>query len=326
MGSTARPAGHTAEKAGHTAEAVAAVVVDYDTGDVLADCVASLVAAGVHRVVVVENGSAGGARRALDRRGLEVPVVSPGRNVGYGAGANRGMAALAGDGAGVAGVGPGESGGRPRYVMVCNPDLEVRPGAVETLVAALEDEPSWAVVGPRILTANGDVYPSVRRFPSMRDAAGHALLALLRPDNRFSRRYRPSDAGGDRRAPADWVSGACMMARAAAMEELGGFDESYFMFAEDMDLCWRAHRAGWGVGVEPAAIVVHAGGVARRRHPYRMLVAHHRSAWRFAVRTTRGWRRVALPLAAAVLGLRLVAAVADEALRTRREAPPPGRA
>ena len=149
----------------------------------------------------------------------------------------------------------------------------------------------------------------------MTDAAGHALLALFKPDNRFSRRYRPADAGGERRAPADWVSGACLLARRTAIEELGGFDESYFMFAEDMDLCWRAHRAGWGVGVEPAAVVTHAEGVSRREHPYRMLVAHHRSALRFASRTTTGWRRVALLPAAAVLGLRFLVACADQALR-----------
>jgi len=289
---------------------VAAVVVDYDTGDVLADCVASLESAGARSIVVVENGSAGGARTALDRHRLAVPVVSPGRNVGYGAGANRGIAAVVGDRPGAA--------GSPRYVLVCNPDLHVHPGALDALVTALDDEPSWAVVGPRIMTAEGEVYPSVRRFPSMLDAAGHALFALFRPGNRFSRRYRPPVP--ERRSPADWVSGACMLVRTAAMEELGGFDESYFMFAEDMDLCWRAHRAGWGVGVEPAAVVTHAGGVARRRSPYRMLVAHHRSAWRFAVRTTRGWRRAALPLAAAVLSLRLVVAVADQA--RRRPAPP----
>ncbi|MGH9091369.1 MAG: glycosyltransferase [Acidimicrobiales bacterium] len=277
---------------------VAAVVVDYCAGDVLAACVASLLDERVGRVVVVENGPGDGARAALAASGLAVPVVVPGRNLGYGAGANRGMAA---------------SGDSP-YVLVCNPDLRVHAGAVAALVAALEARPSWAVVGPRVVTPDGGTYPSVRRFPSMADAAGHALLALFKPDNRFSRRYRPPDGAGDEPAAADWVSGACFLARREALEELGGFDEAYFMFAEDMDLCWRAHRAGWGVGVEPAAVVTHEEGVSRRRHPYRMLVAHHRSALRFAVRTTTGWRRAALPLAALVLGVRLVAACAVEAL------------
>ncbi len=79
------------------------------------------------------------------------------------------------------------------------------------------------------------------------------------------------------------------------------------MFAEDMDLCWRVGRAGWKVGFEPAAVVTHHEGVSRRRHPYRMALAHHRSALRFASRTTSGPRRVLLPLAALGLGARLVA-------------------
>jgi len=75
-----------------------------------------------------------------------------------------------------------------------------------------------------------------------------------------------------------------------------------------MDLCWRAHQAGWGIGFAGTASVTHIQGVSTARHPYRMMVAHHRSALRFTVRTTTGWRRLALPLAAVVLGLRLAMA------------------
>jgi len=280
---------------------VAAVVVDYDTPDELVGCVSSLLAEGAE-VVVVENGRPEPARTALAAAGYEIPVVAPRRNIGYGAGVNRGIAAAP----------PSE------YVLVCNPDLTVHPGALSRLVAALDAEPAWAICGPQILTPDGSVYPSVRRFPSMVDAVGHAVLALFKPDNPFSRRYRPLGGGGDERRVADWVSGACFLVRRSAFEELGGFDESYFMFAEDMDLCWRAHEVGWLVGAEPSARVTHAEGVSRRRHPYRMLLAHHRSALRFATRTTKGWRRSALPLAAAVLGARLVVSLADRALHPER--------
>ncbi len=107
---------------------------------------------------------------------------------------------------------------------------------------------------------------------------------------------------------AGWVSGSCFLARRSALEELGGFDEAYFMYNEDMDLCWRAHDAGWGVGFAGTAEVTHVQGVSTARHPYRMMLAHHRSALRFTFRTTRGWRRVLLPLAALVLGVRLAIA------------------
>ncbi len=155
------------------------------------------------------------------------------------------------------------------------------------------------------MTPEGDVYPSVRRFPSLVDAAGHALLGLLRPKNRFTQRYNPGTPEGAGVVEAEWISGSCFLARRLALEELGGFDEAYFMYAEDMDLCWRAHQAGWGVGFTGAASVTHVQGVSTARHPYKMMAAHHRSALRFAGRTTSGWRRAMLPFAALVLAVRM---------------------
>jgi N-acetylglucosaminyl-diphospho-decaprenol L-rhamnosyltransferase len=223
----------------------------------------------------------------------DVRVVAPGKNLGFGAGINRGVAVLSGL------VAPTE------WVLIANPDLRLHPGAVHALRGALEARPAWAMVGPRIYTEEGEVYPSVRHFPSFVDAAGHALLALFNPENRFTKRYNPGTPEGDGVVDAGWISGSCFLARRQALEELGGFDEAYFMYNEDMDLCWRAHRAGWGVGFAGGASVTHVQGVSTARHPYKMMLAHHRSALRFTVRTTSGWRRAALPLAAAVLGLRL---------------------
>ncbi len=286
---------------------IGAVVVDHDAGALLDGSVRSLLADGADPIVVVENGKPGSVETALGPlldAGAAPPVriVRPGRNLGFGSGANRGLAALAGEER------------PPEWVLVSNPDLVVHPGALDTLRSALESNPAWALVGPRILTESGDVYPSSRRFPSPVDAAGHALLAPFKPDNRFTRRYRPEAPTGDVVAGADWVSGSCFLARRQALEELGGFDEAYFMYNEDMDLCWRAHHHGWGVGFAGSATVTHIGGASTSRHPYRMLLAHHRSALRFSIRTTDGWRRVSLPLAAVVLAARLAAAAARQAL------------
>ena len=280
---------------------IGAVVVDHDTGPLLDGCVRSLLADGAGPVVVVENGAAGSAANALadlPGDGTEQPVriVRPGHNVGFGAGVNRGLAALAGESA------------PPEWILVCNPDLIVHLGALAALRQVLESEHAWALVGPRIFDETGVVYPSVRNFPSLADAAGHALLALFNPDNPFTQRYNPGTPEGDVVTPAGWVSGSCFLARRNALEELGGFDEAYFMYAEDMDLCWRAHHAGWGVGFAGTAEVTHVQGVSTARHPYRMMLAHHRSALRFTFRTTKGWRRAALPLAVLVLGVRMAMA------------------
>jgi N-acetylglucosaminyl-diphospho-decaprenol L-rhamnosyltransferase len=293
--------------------AIAAVVVDHDAGPLLGGCVRSLLDDGAASVVVVENGAPGSAEAALDALDAlaalrnedsspRVRVVRPGRNIGYGAGVNRGLAALA------------ATSPPPEWVLVSNADLEVHPGTLDALRAALESHPAWAVVGPRIFTDTGDVYPSVRVFPSFTDAAGHALLALFKPDNPFTKRYKPEVPEGGVVTEAGWISGSCFLARRQAMEELGGFDEAYFMYAEEMDLCWRAHQAGWGVGFAGSGAVTHIEGVSTARHPYRMMLAHHRSALRFTFRTTTGWRRLALPFAVAVLGVRLAMATVRLAL------------
>jgi N-acetylglucosaminyl-diphospho-decaprenol L-rhamnosyltransferase len=280
---------------------IGAVVVDHDAGPLLDGCVRSLLADGATPVVVVENGAAGSAATALADLTTANPttplrIVRPGRNVGFGAGVNRGLAALAGDSP------------PPEWVLVCNPDLLVHPGALTALRHALESEHAWALVGPRIFDQTGAVYPSVRNFPSLADAAGHALLALFNPENPFTQRYNPGTPEGAVVTAAGWVSGSCFLARRSALEELGGFDEAYFMYLEDTDLCWRAHDAGWGVGFAGTAEVTHVQGVSTARNPYRMMLAHHRSALRFTFRTTKGWRRAALPLAVLVLGARLATA------------------
>ena len=288
---------------------IGAVVVDHDAGTLLEGCVRSLLADGAAPVVVVENGAPGSSASALvtlsaGTQASPVRVVQPGRNLGFGGGANRGLAVLAGE----------EE--PPEWVVVSNPDLVVHPGALPALQHALVTHPGWAIVGPRIYDEPGEVYPSVRGFPSFMDAAGHALFALFNPGNRFTKRYNPGTPEGQVVVPAGWVSGSCFLARRSAMEELGGFDEAYFMYLEDTDLCWRAHHAGWGVGFAGTAEVTHVQGVSTARHPYRMMVEHHRSALRFTVRTTSGWRRLALPLAVVVLGVRMAMAAVRIA-RTR---------
>jgi N-acetylglucosaminyl-diphospho-decaprenol L-rhamnosyltransferase len=284
-----------------------AVVVDHDAGAQLTGCVGSLLDEGAAPVVVVENGALDSAEAALAELGptpaaAPVRIVRPGRNLGYGAGANRGLAALAGEAS------------PPEWVLISNPDLVVHAGALEAMRAALEEHPAWAIVGPRIFTDAGEVYPSVRNFPSFTDAAGHALFALFNPENSFTKRYNPGTPEGDVVVAAGWVSGSCFMARRSALEELGGFDEAYFMYNEDMDLCWRAHQSGWGVGFAGTAEVTHVQGLSTARHPYRMMAAHHRSALRFTTRTTTGWRRLALPAAVLVLGARMAIATVRLAL------------
>lgn len=280
---------------------VAVVVVNYESGPALGPCVAGLRSEGPAELVVVDNGSADGSLRGLGHRFPDVEVLAPGRNLGYGAAANRGVAATTAP-----------------WVLVCNPDLEVHPGTLAALAGVLDDDPGCALVGPLIRNPDGQRYPSARRFPTLTDAAGHALLGIFAPDNRFTRSYQRAELGAlDRdREVVDWVSGACFLVRRSAFEEVGGFDEAYFMYAEDVDLCWRLGRAGWRVVYLPSAEVTHRQGLSTDQQPFRMIFEHHRSLLRFAARSSQGWRRVFLPLVA--LGIAVRAGLACLARVTRR--------
>ena len=189
-----------------------------------------------------------------------------------------------------------------------NPDVVVEPGAVDALVAALEADPTLGVVGPRIDNTDGTLYPSARTFPHLFDAVGHAFFGLIAPNNRFTRRYRLLDWDHATARRVDWVSGACFLIRGELFRTLGGFDHRYFMYLEDVDLCRRVAEAGFGVAYEPAARVVHVQGVSAEQLPYRMLVAHHRSILRWWWGTTSPIGRLAVPVVALGLGVRLLLA------------------
>lgn len=277
---------------------VAAVVVNYNARDHLERCLASLSAEGVSPVVVVDNGSIDGSRQVVEAAGAH--WLESGGNVGYGRAANLGASDSR-----VAGSG---------YLLICNPDLDVVPGCVAVLLDSLAADASLGIVGPRLSNPDGSLYPSARTFPDLVDAMGHGLLGMVAPGNRFTRRYRLLDWDHREQASVDWVSGACFLIRREAWDAVGGFDPSYFMYMEDVDLCWRLGRAGWRVSYQPGAEVVHTQGVSADQHPYRMLAAHHLSMWRFARRTSTGARRAALPLVVVGLAGRLLVAGARRRL------------
>ena len=251
------------------------VTVAYNSDDVLADFLASTRQASTHplAVVVADNaphlGTARATATAAGADYLELP-----NNPGYGSAANAAAALL------------------PRsvdWLLVSNPDVVLGIGSLDTLVAAGDASPSIGAIGPSVLNPDGSVYPSARAVPSLRTGVGHALFANLWPGNPWTRRYRhdgdvsavPRDAG--------WLSGSCVLLRRTLYDELGGFDEGYFMYFEDVDLGYRASRAGWRNRYEPAASVTHAGAHSTTSESARMIRAHHDSARRFLQRKYSAW-------------------------------------
>jgi N-acetylglucosaminyl-diphospho-decaprenol L-rhamnosyltransferase len=222
-------------------------------------------------------------------------VAAPG-NVGYARGANIGIAAT-----------------EAPVVAVLNGDVELAPGVAAAMIAALEADARVGAVGPRVLNVDGSVYPSARTNPGLLVAAAHGVLGLVWRTNPWTRRYRQLDVDPTRARDVDTVSGAAVWLRREALDDVGGWDERYFMYMEDVDLCLRLRRAGWRVRYEPAGEIVHVQGASTSKRPYRMIAEHHRSVWRFAARRYRGWQRALLVPLAAVLALRCLAAMAQHA-------------
>lgn len=261
---------------------LAVVIVNYDTGPWLGRCLDALERGrgGVAtEVVVVDNASRDGSERAADGRPGVTLVRNPVNRFlspAWNQGARRTAAPL---------------------VLFLNPDTEVLRGTLADLVAAAREHPRAAVVGPLIRSQDGSIYPSGRPFPGIRDAVGHALLAPMWPDNPFTRRYH---LGGWDRTSArrvDWVSGACMLIRRDALDDVGGFDEGFPLYGEELDLSTRLRERGWEVRYDPRVEVLHAGGVStgRSRAMHRM---HSASVFRYYRKhRARGWRRVSLPFA-----------------------------
>lgn len=265
-----------------------AVIVNYNAGDALVGCVRSVLADDPEAgVVVVDNDSADDSLARLTAAFPEVPIVATGGNLGYARAANLGIAAT-----------------RDPVVAVLNPDTEIHPGTAAALTRRFAAEPRLGAIGPQLRNPDGTVYPSARTIPSTLDAVGHGLAFFWWPGNPWSRAYRATGADPAVPRDVDWLSGAAIWLRRSALDEIGGWDERYFMYVEDVDLCWRLRRAGWGVAYEPGAVVTHHLGVSTAGAPYRMIAEHHRSLLTFARRRWTGGRRVLLPPAAAFLAFR----------------------
>jgi len=284
---------------------VSAVIVSYNVRDHLVACVRSLRDDGIEQIVVVDNASEDGSAEAIRAADPGAEVIPLPVNLGFGAGVNRGIAVTS-----------------TPYVAVVNPDLVVEPGSTKALLEYLERAPNVAIVGPRIETPDGELYPSVRRFPSLADAIGHAFLWFVWPANPFTRRYRMLDWDHDRPADVDWIAGTHFIVRRTAWDEVGGFDERYFMYGEDVDLCWHLWKLGWRVAYEPAARVSHEIGRSTDQRPYRMIAEHHRSLYRFSAKTMRGPGRALLPLVGVALAVRTMLACLQRLARRRPHAAP----
>ena len=245
------------------------IVVSHNTAAFLAHCLSSVGSSlsGIrHEICVVDNASTDGTVELIENRFPHVELISNDRNLGFAAGVNRGLERT-----------------RGRYLLWLNPDGEILNGGMAELLRCLNGEPKVGIIGPQIVDPDGGVQLSCRSFPSYRTAlcSRYSLLTRWLPGNRLSRQYLQS--GWDHAAirEVDWVSGACLLHRREVVEDIGGLDERFFMYCEDVDFCLRARQAGWRVLYHPGMQVLHHIAGSSRRSPSLMMLERHRSMWRY---------------------------------------------
>jgi len=162
-----------------------------------------------------------------------------------------------------------------RYKLLLNNDTIVHAGALQGLVASMDAHPDLAGLGPRLLNRDGTVQPSCMNYPSILKAPINNLRARIGVSNKFA----PEESRQMVRVPA--VTGACLLLRSAAIQAVGLLDEGYFMYAEEMDWCYRATKQGWAIGYLPAVEVTHFGGQTASRQQDRFYVERRFSGVRF---------------------------------------------
>lgn len=232
------------------------VIVSYNSRDRLRACVEPLLAAPSTNVIVVDNASPDASLEAV--RDLPLTAIQLPHNGGFAHGVNAGWRA-----------------GSSPYVLLLNPDARIDGSSIEALVLALEQDPGLGAAAPRIVDENGSLDYSQRRFPRLRSTYARAFfLHRLFPSAPWTDELVRDEEAYARRGSPDWVSGACVLLRRKALEELDGLDEGFFMYGEDIDLCRRLRAAGYELLYEPAALVHHEGGAsAPRAHLLPVLAA-----------------------------------------------------
>ena len=212
-------------------------------------------------IVIVDNSSS--CRIPVDIGGaLEVTVLHEPKNLGYGSAANQGVQELPKN---------------VEWVVICNPDIRVEPDTFRTLLQNIDTLSNTAVLGPAIVDRQNEIFPSARAIPGIRIGIGHALLGDIWPSNPWSAAYLGT-YGSTKAQSVGWLSGAFIAVRRSAFELLGGFDEHYFMFFEDVDLGLRVKKLGLRNVYIPTARVQHSGAHATSSREADMLRAHHQSA------------------------------------------------
>lgn len=251
---------------------VTTVVVSWNTRELLRSCLASVAAQileGESEIVVVDNASSDGSPEMVARDFPEVRLLRNEENRGFAQAVNQGMAASKG-----------------KYVLLLNSDAVLCTDALQKMLSVFHTYENVGIVGARILNVDGSFQVGFAPFPTLRTEATH-LFGWPKVARRLGVHSRKAERElGEREV--DWVCGACLMAAREALEQMGGLDEHYFMYSEEVDWCFRMREGGWKVYYAGGAEALHWGGESSKQQSAENLVRLWRSKVLF-FEAHRGW-------------------------------------
>lgn len=261
---------------------ISVIVVNWNTREYLAECLASMVADGgvvltgeesatvqpgqvSAEVIVVDNASDDGSVAMIAAQFPQVRLLANDRNLGFAAANNQAIAQA-----------------RGRVLFLLNPDAYIRPGALQALVRFLKRRPQAAAVGPNVLNPDGTWQAAVFRFPTLWDLFCEAVfLSVLFPRSRLFARKEIGGFKRNRVREVDWIQGCALAVRREVWDAVGPFDEGYWMYVEELDWCRRASQQGYRLYFTPTAQVVHYGKRATAKARASVLPLGFRSHFRY---------------------------------------------
>lgn len=247
---------------------VTIVIVSYNCRDVLWECLYKLTAkSGNPPILVVDNASSDGSAGMVAKEFPAVRLIKNTSNRGFAAACNQGIRACP-----------------ATFILLLNPDTLLKYADLQKLYELIRARPDVGVCGPRILNPDGSLQPSCRAFPMLGAMIGDELgLSRLFPRSQWLSRYRMHGWAHDETREVDQLMGSCLLVRRTALEQVGLLDEQFFLYFEEVDLCWRIRQVGWRVVFVADATVTHVGGASSKTnrrealgHRYRSLFAFYR--------------------------------------------------
>jgi hypothetical protein len=243
---------------------VSVVIVNWKTPALLARCLDSIKLepqADSFEIWVVDNDSGDESVEMLKTRYSYVHLIENKDNLGFSKACNQAIPESKGD-----------------FVLLLNPDTEVKDGAIGKLSDFLVEHPECGAVGPKVLNTDGTLQLACRRsFPSVKAAFFRiTYLSRLFPKSKTMSEYNLTFQDPDKTVEVDALSGSCMMVRRQAIDKIGLLDEDIFMFGEDIDWCWRIKQAGWSVFYLPSSVIYHVHGASSRLRPVGATINLHK--------------------------------------------------